>query len=197
MALVRQRAIRLPGGLHLTILHLAGALDVASLRSMLVCDWYVLAGPTHITDENGEPVIERGFGLYTGTTDQVTGKVQRAGVSLHNWSTTGRWRLRPQIVVLVEAKNRAVDPHVRLVVEARLTRALSADGWTILNRVTSAPTARKRCSRQQRRWADHTAERLAGSSSAASATASGVAGSAGPATSSSSGSSSASDPRGP
>jgi hypothetical protein len=162
MAAVRQRTLRLPGELHLTFFHLTASLNVATLRAMLgVCDWYVVAGDTYRVDETGTPVASTGFGFYFGTTAKLEAKVQRAGVSLHSLTTVGSWRLRPTNVILINKTGRPVGPDARLVVEARVVRALFRDGWTVLNCVTSAPTARQRATRQERHWADYAAEGLA------------------------------------
>jgi hypothetical protein len=162
MAPVRRHTVHLPGGLQLTILRLhASMVSVAALRSMLTADWYVLAGQTYQVSTDGAPDHPTGYGCYIGTTERLQAQVQRAGVSLRTWSTSGPWRLQPQTLVLVTKTGQPVNQHARLIVEARLARSVSAAGFTLLNSTSGAPLAHRRASRYHRKWAMHTADRLA------------------------------------
>lgn len=155
MSLVRRQMLRLPDDLSVTILRLPDGLTASALRGMLSAELYVLLGET--TSADGAPT---GFGAYVGTSDALEARTQRAGVSLHTWSSR-LGRLRPRVLVLVHRRGRPIGQQARLLVEAALARAISGAHYTVLNTRTAAPTAAQRATRRERLWAVHTSDRLA------------------------------------
>lgn len=152
---VRRQTLRLPDDLRVTILRLPSGLTAGALRGMLSAELYLLAGDT--LTSCGTPA---GFGCYVGTSDALRSRTQRAGVSLHAW-TTRLGRLRPRVLVLVERPGRPIGLQPRLLVEAAIARAISGANFTVLNTRTAAPTAAQRATRRERLWAVHTSDRLA------------------------------------
>lgn len=156
MPVIRRRTLRLPDGLQVTILRLPDRLTALALRGMLTAELYVLVGETI-----GPSGTSTGAGAYVGTSDALRARTERAGVSLHTWSTR-LGRLRPAVVVLISRPERPISHQVRLLVEAALARAVSGANYTVLNTRTAAPTAAQRATRRERLWALHVSDRLAG-----------------------------------
>jgi hypothetical protein len=152
---VRRQTLRLPDDLRVTILRLPHGLTARALKGMLNAELYLLAGDT--TTSTGAP---SGFGCYVGTSDALRTRSDRAGVSLHTW-TTRLGRLRPKVLVLVERPHRPIGLQPRLLVEAALARAISGAHFTVLNTRTAAPTAAQRATRRERLWAFRISDRLA------------------------------------
>ena len=155
MPQVRRQTLRLPDDLKVTILRLPSGLTAGALRGMLNAELYLLAGET--TTSTGAP---SGMGCYVGTSGALRTRTERAGVSLHTW-TTRLGRLQPRVLVLVERPGRPIGLQPRLLVEAALARSISGANFTVLNTRTAAPTAAQRATRRERLWAVHTSDRLA------------------------------------
>ncbi len=154
MPQVNRRNLRLPDDLSVTILRLPNGLTSNALRGMLHAEIYVLLGDT--SSPTGAPT---GYGAYVGQSDVLRAKTERAGVSLHTWSTK-LGRLRPTTVVLVRRTTRPISQQTRLLVEAALARSISVN-FTILNWRTAAPKAARLATRRERLWALHTSTQLA------------------------------------
>ena len=123
---VQRRTLRLPDDLYMTILRVPNGLTTAALRGMLDAEIYVLLGNTF-----SPTGAATGWGAYCGESDRLKTQTERAGVSLHNWSTR-LGRLQPRVVVLIRRRGRPIAQQPRLLVEAAIIRAISSN-YTVLN----------------------------------------------------------------
>ncbi|WP_346619640.1 hypothetical protein [Blastococcus montanus] len=158
---VRQghRTIRLPGGITVTVVPLTGTTPVKVLRAAAYhADLYLLWGETFAPPINKwEFRTPTGSGFYVGMSAALREEL-RAGVSLQQWSNRQE-RLDPRLAILIRRAGRPLDPELLRWCETFLIRQLWLR-WTMLNTVSSCPTAGSRLTRHQLTYGLWLTERL-------------------------------------